>query len=187
MFRLDTSFKRAFLVIGMVVSVALLAACSRGGAGPAAPSGDTSSDVKSAAMNATYEVEGSDVTLQDGKAEEAIPDSSTMIKTQATDHFAAGDLSGTGTTDGAIVLIQDPGGSGTFRYVAALLEEDGGYQGTNAEFIGDRIAIQSISISDQLITVTYLDRAEDEPMSAEPTLERTQQYRIEGTTLVTLD
>jgi hypothetical protein len=71
--------------------------------------------------------------------------------------------------------------------VAAVLEGDGGYQGTNAEFIEDRIAIQNTSISDQLITVTYLDRAEDEPMSAEPTLERTQQYRIEGATLVTLD
>jgi len=71
--------------------------------------------------------------------------------------------------------------------VAAVLEGDGGYQGTNAEFIGDRIAVQKVSINDQLITVTYLDRAEDEPMAAEPTLERTQQYRIEGTTLVTLD
>ncbi len=68
-----------------------------------------------------------------------------------------------------------------------MLEWDAGYQDTNAEFIGDRIAIQSISISDQLITVTYLDRGDDEPMSAEPTLERAQQYRIEGTTLVTLD
>jgi len=96
----------------MVVSVALLAACSRGGAGPAAPSGGASSDMKSAAMNATYRIQGSDVTLQDGKAEEAIPNSSTKIKTQATDFFGTGDLSGNGTADGAIVLIQDPGGSG---------------------------------------------------------------------------
>lgn len=71
--------------------------------------------------------------------------------------------------------------------MAAVLEGNGNYQGTNAVFIGDRIAIQSISISDQLITVTYLDRAEDEPMSAEPTVERTQQYRVEGTTLVKPD
>lgn len=154
-----------------------------------------STEVEEGIKNATYRIEGAEVALVDGVSEvEAAPGSATKITTQTTDFMAEGDLQqGTGATlDGAVVLTQDPGGSGTFYYVGATIQQpDGTYFATlDTHNLGDRIAIKEIKIDERIIYVTYLTRTDDEPMSAKPTVEMKKQYATKGvgtTDLVLMD
>ncbi|XLQ20764.1 MAG: hypothetical protein ACKUBY_03755 [Candidatus Moraniibacteriota bacterium] len=144
-----------------------------------------SDEVEVGIKNATYRIEIEEVTLVDGKSEEeAAPGSATKIVTQTTDFMAEGDLQqGTGATlDGAVVLTQDPGGSGTFYYVGAIIQQpDGTYLAADGTYLlGDRIVIKELKVDGRMIHVTYLVREDDEPMSAKPTIEITKQYSTKG-------
>jgi hypothetical protein len=74
-----------------------------------------------------------------------------------------------------VLLTHDPGGSGTFYFVAAAINVSGRYQGTNTVLLGDRIAPMDIRIRDSVIVVNYADRRPEEPMSASPTVDKTAQ------------
>lgn len=130
--------------------------------------------------NGTYLIEGTPVTLADGYAETI--DSAAGFKT-VTKYFGRenfGDLNNDGRKDSAFVITQTTSGSGTFYYVVAALRQDNGYQGTNAVFLGDRISPQSLSIDQNRITAVFLDRGEDEPMAAEPTIPATKYLEVKG-------
>ncbi len=105
---------------------------------------------------ATYRVDGRAVTL-----------------TGTTRYFgneATGDLNGDGRPDVAFLVTMQPGGSGTFFYVAAALDTDDGWIGTDAYLLGDRIAPQTTEIRDGVITVNYADRKPGEPFTARPSV-----------------
>lgn len=78
------------------------------------------------------------------------------------------DLDGDGDDDAVLMFTQSPGGSGTFFYVAAAINHDGSFQGTNAIFLGDRIAPQNINFLGITIIVNYADRRPEEPMTTKP-------------------
>jgi tryptophan-rich sensory protein len=80
------------------------------------------------------------------------------------------DFNHDGFQDYAFLVTQDGGGSGTFYYVVAALGSKEGYQGTNAIFLGDRIAPQTTEWKNETIIVNYADRKPDEPMTALPTV-----------------
>lgn len=123
----------------------------------------------SSPADTTYMIEGQPVKLTDGKSEVPIPGSSTVVTTEMFGEPTTGDLNGDKIPDAAVILVQSPGGSGTFFYVAAALAQaDGTYLGTNAILVGDRIAPQTTSIAIQTITFNYATRAEGEPMTAQP-------------------
>lgn len=103
-------------------------------------------------FNSTYVVEGRAITLVDGKHEESIPNFSTKIITAIWGQPSYGDLTGENMNDASIILVQSLGGSGTFYYSAASMEKSDGYLGTNAVFIGDRVAIQTHLIDEQMIS-----------------------------------
>ncbi len=67
-----------------------------------------------------------------------------------------------------MVLVHEPGGSGTFYYLAAALARRDGYCGLNAVLLGDRITLMDIAITDGLIEVRYLQRDFHEPMTTPP-------------------
>ena len=46
------------------------------------------------------------------------PDSATKIRTLIAGDMVEGDIDGDGDKDAALILVHDPGGSGTFYYVA---------------------------------------------------------------------
>lgn len=154
-----------------------------------------SAEVEEGIKNATYRIEGEEITLVDGSAEvEAAPGSATKIVTQTTDFMAEGDLQqGTGATlDGAVVLIQDPGGSGTFYYVGGTVQQpDGTYMAIlDTHLLGDRVVIKDLKIEGRMIYVTYLERDEQASMADVPTVEVTKQYATNGvdtTKLVLMD
>ncbi len=148
-----------------------------------------STEVEEGIKNSTYDIEGQEVILVDGKAEvEAAPGSATKIITQTTEYMAEGDLQqDTGTTlDGAVVLTQYPGGSGTFYYVGAtLLQTDGTYVAAEGTYLlGDRITIKEIKIDEHMIYVTYLERGEEASMADVPTVEVSKQYATNGNMLI---
>lgn len=135
-------------------------------------------------IDATYRIEGSDTTLINGESEEAIPGATTKIITSVWGEAVDTDIDGNKKDFAALVLTQDPGGSGTFYYAAAALKVNGQYFGTNAVLIGDRINIQNLEIHGDEIVVNYMDRAEGDSMSAEPVEAVSKRFKIDGINLV---
>jgi hypothetical protein len=135
--------------------------------------------------NIYYGIEGQEILLQNGSAETAIvPGSASKAITKYFGNEVRGDFNGDGTEDIAFLLTQDPGGSGTFYYIVAALNISGGYSGTNAIFLGDRIAPQSTEFKDGEIVVNYADRNPDDPMTAAPTLGVSKHFKVVGGELV---
>lgn len=97
---------------------------------------------------------------------------------------AYGDINNDQKIDTAIFLAERGGGSGVFIYAAAYISGPLNYKGTNAVFLGDRISPQGVSITNGVITVNYLDRKEDEPFAAEPTVMTSKQLVFKNGELV---
>jgi len=139
-------------------------------------------------QNATYLFEREAITLANGVAEkELAPGSASKQVTRYFGNAVEIDLNADGLEDAAFLLMQDSGGSGTFFYAVAALRTPDGYLGTNAIFLGDRIAPQATMIdpdNPSQFIVSYGDRGADEPMSSEPTLMVSKVFKIEGDALV---
>ncbi|MDF1551690.1 MAG: Gmad2 immunoglobulin-like domain-containing protein [Deferrisomatales bacterium] len=97
-----------------------------------------------------------------------------------------GDLDGDGVDDTALFLGHDPGGSGTFYYVAVALRRGNGYRGTNAVLLGDRVAPETLVVRNGVLIAGYVDRRAGEPMSASPTVRATAYLVLQGTELVAI-
>lgn len=131
------------------------------------------------AANATYTIDGRPITLSNGRAEQpAAPGSATKIVTRLADKQAVGDVNGDRRPDAALVLIHDPGGSGTFYYIAAVLNDGGPGKATDAKLLGDRIVVEKISIVDGRIVVEYLTRRDGEPLAATPSIKVTKAFTV---------
>ena len=134
--------------------------------------------------NATFGFDDGPITLKDGEASSTIaPNSAIELTTTLTDDMAYGDVNGDGKNDTAALLVQEGGGSGVFLYVAAYLSGVVEYKGSNAVFIGDRVSPKSISITNGVVNVTYLDRKPNEPYTADPTVSMTKHYIVQNGTL----
>ncbi|MDX2481558.1 MAG: hypothetical protein QNK24_14635 [Desulfuromusa sp.] len=145
------------------------------------------SDADSDPLNTTYIIEGLEVTLRDGRFERAVvPDSAIRTRVKVFGQPAFGDLDGDGDEDAAIVLIYHAGGSGTFYYVVAALNENGRYRGVTAVLLGDRIIPLDLEIRDSLVLAHYQDRAPLEPMSTYPTLDKLVSLRLKNGQLAIL-
>ena len=124
-------------------------------------------------LDATYMIEGALVPLIHGKIERTVVQgSATRMTTTVLGQPVYGDLNGDGSPDAAVILVHDPGGSGTFYYAAAALYIGQGYKGTNAILIGDRIVPKTIELTNYFINIAYADRLPAESMSAEPSVDR---------------
>lgn len=135
--------------------------------------------------DATYEIEGKPVALVNGRAEqEAAPSSASKVVTQYFGNEAKGDLSGDGLADVAFLLTQTTGGSGIFYYVVAAVQGIGGYAGTNAVLLGDRIAPQTTEISNGQLIINYADRKPGEPMTAQPSQGISKHLRMDNGRLI---
>ena len=121
--------------------------------------------------NTTYEIDGRNVTLTNGRAEEEIvPGSDSKLVTQYFGNEVRGDLNADGREDVAFLITQSGGGSGTFYSVVVALGAGDSYIGTNSVFLGDRIAPQTTEIHDGKLVVNYADRAPGEPMTVQPSV-----------------
>ncbi len=130
-------------------------------------------------LNASYAIEDRDVRLTAGRAEwPAAPGSTTMVTTVVFGEPRYGDLDGDGDEDAAVLLLQQPGGSGAFYYVAGALQDRGTYRGTNAVLLGDRIAPQTLAIRHGVMIANYADRRPDDPKSVRPSVGTTSYLTV---------
>lgn len=131
--------------------------------------------VSSAYKEATYYIDGANVILgEDG--------------TQYFGNELNTDLDADGREDIAFLVTKSPGGSGTFFYVVGALNTKHGYLGTEGYPLGDRIAPQSITPSQNprhrsVIVANYADRAPGEPMSARPSVGKSAYLKLDPDSL----
>ncbi len=131
--------------------------------------------------NCSYLIDGELVELVDGRSEvELVEGAASRQITEFIIGSGGADLNGDGRADSAVFLRQSAGGSGTFYYIAAAFDTGNGYSGTNAVFIGDRIEPLDISFDGDVVIISYLDRAENEPFSVKPTHEKTMRLRFKA-------
>jgi hypothetical protein len=116
--------------------------------------------------------------------EEAAPGSATKTKIQLGKIQAIGDVNGDGLEDAVVTLVVDPGGSGTFTYLALVLNQAGKPKPLAAVLLGDRIIVKSLALQNGDVQVTLLTRKPDEPMSTEPTVELKRIFNLQGDQLV---
>lgn len=91
---------------------------------------------------------------------------------------ATGDLDGDGDPDTAVLLSETTAGSGSFSWVAAVLNDRYAAAPAPAQFIGDRVVVQSLAIRDGVLTVRYLDRRPGQPLSSRPTVPQTRRLLV---------
>lgn len=130
--------------------------------------------------DATYVIEGKTVKLIDGRSEtEAAPGSASKIVTNYYGNEVKTDFNSDGREDVAFLITQETGGSGVFYYVVAALNKETGYEGSQALFLGDRIAPQTTEIKDGLIVVNYADRKTGEDFSVQPSVAKSIQLLLD--------
>jgi hypothetical protein len=141
------------------------------------PEASAPAPVISTPQNATYRIEGRAYTLSDNafEGEESV----TLFGEPVF-----GDIDGDYDDDAVLLLVYEPGGSGTFIYAAAALQTDDTWRGTNAVLLGDRIAPQGVSIRNRLISANFATRALGNPMTAEPSLGTSVYLTLERGALV---
>lgn len=124
-------------------------------------------------LDATYHINGKAITLKNGSSE-LTDDSGSANSKIITWYFGnevKHDFNGDGRIDVAFILTQQMGGSGTFYYVVAALNTINGYIGSDAVFLGDRIAPQSTHMGNgNVFVVNYATRNPGEPFTTRPSL-----------------
>lgn len=114
--------------------------------------------------NIVYDIEGRTLKLENGVS--------------YFGNEARGDFNGDGLEDIAFLITESLDGGGTFYYVVAALKTENGYKGTNAMFLGDRIAPQTTEFRNGEIIVNYAGRGPDEPMTAQPSFGISKYFKV---------
>jgi heat shock protein HslJ len=92
------------------------------------------------------------VTLRNGEYRgPAAHGSGVQMVVKLTDRRAFGTVNGREAA--AVVIVTDPGGSGTFSDLALLLTGDRGWVNVDTVPLGDRVKVHSIGIGDNAVTV----------------------------------
>lgn len=101
--------------------------------------------------------------LRNGAYHEKYTFGSSDLTIWLSQKVAFGDLNGDGAGDAAVVLIADPGGSGTFFDLAVVLNEGGQPRHVASTPLGDRVRIESLAIRDRQIHVEMFVRDVGDP------------------------
>lgn len=144
--------------------------------------GDPTDRAPAAAQNITVTIDGEAFDLKDGVAQKpAAPGSAARNTLRVVGAAISGDADDNGRPDAALLLQNDPGGSGTFYYaVLAVNEGNGTYRATNALPLGDRIAPKGIEFVDGHFVYTFLERKPGEPLAVAPSVETRVPIRFDS-------
>ncbi len=135
--------------------------------------------------NMTYKSEFTQskrVKLVDGTySEQAAPGSATWTRVTLADKAAYGTLNGKPAA--AVILVTDPGGSGTFYDLAAVIVRKDKPVNVALTNLGDRVTINALSIQENRIIVDLVTQGAHTPM-ASPSRQVMQTYSLHGKSLV---
>ena len=124
--------------------------------------------------NATYILDEYSIRLQNGYYEAtAAPDSASKVKASMFSEPVYGDIDKDGDKDAVMFIVFEPGGSGTFFYVALAINTEGGFYGTTAVLLGDRIKPINLIVRNSMVLATFADRSPSQPMATKPTIDKT--------------
>ena len=118
--------------------------------------------------NTTYTLEGATARLENGKAVITNTEGTTTVQLFGEPVYA--DFNKDGVNDAALMLTKNDGGSGTFFYAVLAISKNGLYYPTNALLLGDRIAPQTITITDGRAVYNYAERKATDPMTTPPSI-----------------
>lgn len=122
--------------------------------------------------------------LTDGVYRESlVSDSAAELVIMLSQEVAYGDLDGDGAEDAAGVLVTNSGGSGTFRHLAAVLNDNESARNVATLFLGDRVKVKSIAIKSGEIVVEMITHGPNDPLCC-PTVDVTQKYALRESQLV---
>lgn len=164
MFTMNKIFT-AFLTIGLIGGVYFYTKTTTDTAEPAinSPGMDP--------LNTAYRVDQETFKLTDGVAEkETAPGSASKNTLTVFGEPSYGDIDNDGDDDAVLILVNQPGGSGTFYYAALSLNVDGVHKGTDAILLGDRISPQNFYLDGNKAIVNYVKRNISEDFSVEPSV-----------------
>ena len=113
--------------------------------------------------------------------EPAAPGSATKTVVKLTNARAFGKLNG--KEAGAVILVTDPGGSGTFYDLAILLKGPQSWVNQNIAFLGDRIRIHSLAIANDAVVVNMTTQGTGDAMCC-PTHQVAQRFVLRGDRLI---
>jgi len=113
--------------------------------------------------------------------EPAAPGSATETVVTLTEHMASGQLDGRQAT--VVILVTDPGGSGTFYDLAVVVDQDGQPVNVATTLLGDRVQIQALSIAGNEIVVEMIAPGPEDPMCC-PTQQVVQTYALQNGELI---
>ena len=139
--------------------------------------------LKNAEYRSKWSAQGK-IKLSDGiYREQIVPGSGSELVIKLSDKITFGDLNGDGLEDAAVILVSDPGGSGTFYDLAAVINSRGQAREVASAFLGDRVKVEGLRIRFGKIVVTMVTHRSTDPMCC-PSLKVEQKYTLQGDELV---
>jgi hypothetical protein len=158
-----------WLVVAAVAAVAVLVVVMRSSLKQYVPQDNSLSP-----ETLTVAIDQQTFTMKDGVAElPAAPGSPAHNTLRIVGAPVSGDVNADGKDDTALILRNDPGGSGSFYYAVVAINDGTRYHASNALALGDRIAPQSIDFADGRFVYRFLERKPGEPMAARPSVPTT--------------
>jgi hypothetical protein len=171
----------AAAVLLLVVVMAI--ACSPAGStnAPATPP-LTVEALKNAQYQGIYD---QPVTLTDGQYEGPpfVEGGASRPTVTFIEPYALGDLDGDGAADAAVLLVENSGGSGSFVYLAAVLDRGGSPDNVATALLGDRLQPQSLAITKGRIDLQVIGFGPNDPLCC-PTQQEEQTYALQDGQLV---
>lgn len=160
----------------LLVIIALLVAGCASGSKEGAESNITLEQLTNMEYQSEFTKSGT-APLENGEySEQAAPGSATQTSVTLTDHVAFGELNGEPAA--AVVLVTDPGGSGTFYSLHVVVNQDGELVDIANTDLGDRVQINSLVIEEGEIVVDMVTQGPDDPMCC-PTQEVVKRYELQ--------
>jgi heat shock protein HslJ/LysM repeat protein len=147
------------------------------------PAGLAPADLTNATYQGIYE---QPVTLTNGTYEgEPFVEggASRPTVTFIPDPVAYGDVPGDDQNDAAVLLAENSGGSGTFVYLAVVVNQDGQPVNVATILLGDRAQVQSMKIENKQIAVNLIQHGPDDPMCC-PSQQVIKTFALQGDQLV---
>ena len=173
------------MLIALAFGLICLSCVSRGQAGQMVADRDEAApDLESLTYLSTWFPSGR-VKLSHGEfRESAAPGSASEVVVKLGEQRAFGVVHGEET--GAVILLTQAGGTGTFYDLGLLSKGMEGWVNTDMVLLGDRVRVLSIEIRDDTIDLIMITHGQGDPICC-PTLQVTKRFAVQGNRLVLVD
>ncbi|MFC1650471.1 hypothetical protein ACFL2X_02770 [Candidatus Latescibacterota bacterium] len=114
--------------------------------------------------NSDWAAHGSFIMSDGMYKEKIVPNSASELTVMLGEKYDFGDIDSDGDEDAAVVLISNPGGSGTFYSLAVVIDDNGKLTNKCNVFLGDRVKINSVSVESGKIIVDMITQGVNDPM-----------------------